>query len=194
MNIYQEEEYQWLKYEKQFIKEAIENGKVVLGICLGGQLITDVLGGKVTRNPEREIGWLPVSFNERAFKSPLFKNFPRKCKTFQWHSDTFSILGVGSDCIAESEACCHQAFIYQERVIGFQFHMESSASSISSLLNHCKDEIIEGKYVQNEQQIFAGMDFLKNANSLMDDFLNQLEINYVRGGLNGASQIQTKKM
>jgi GMP synthase-like glutamine amidotransferase len=56
MNIYEEKKYPWLQSEKQFIKEAIEHRKVVLGICLGAQLITDVLGGKVTSNPEGEIG------------------------------------------------------------------------------------------------------------------------------------------
>ncbi|HBF36965.1 MAG TPA: amidotransferase, partial [Firmicutes bacterium] len=78
MNIYEAEKYPWLQSEKQFIKEAIDHRKVVLGICLGAQLITDVLGGKVTKNPEGEIGWLPVSFHAAAFQSPLFKNFPEK--------------------------------------------------------------------------------------------------------------------
>ena len=175
MNIYQEEKYPWLKAEKQFIKEAIDNNKVVLGICLGAQLVTDVLGGKVTKNPECEIGWLPVSFNNEAFKSPLFKNFPQTSYVFQWHNDTFSTLGAGAVCIASSEAFRHQAFIYKERVIGFQFHLESTQASIFSLIQHCADEMKDGVYVQNEKEIQEGMGFLKTANGLMDDFLNRLE-------------------
>lgn len=182
MNIYEEAEHPWLKYEKQFIKEAIDNQKVVLGICLGAQLIADVLGGKVTKNPEGEIGWLPVTFNDKAFTSPLFQKFPETPCVFQWHNDTFSTLGEGTVCIASSEACPHQAFIYQERVIGFQFHLESSAASIGSLLHHCAAELTGGSYVQNEQQIQAGMHFLKAANALMEEFLNQLEAYDVKQG------------
>jgi len=175
MNIYEEKKYPWLSYEKQFIKEAIANGKVVLGICLGAQLITEVLGGTVTKNPEGEIGWLPISFNSEAYKSALFKNFPGKCFVFQWHNDTFSTLGAGAACIASSEACSHQAFLYKDRVIGFQFHMESTEESIDSLLHYCADDLKGGAYVQSERQIQARMSFLKSANSLMDEFLDRLE-------------------
>ncbi len=181
MNIYEEKKYPWLKYEKQFIREAIDSRKVVLGICLGAQLIADVLGGKVTKNQEREIGWLPVTFNSEAFRSPLFESFPETCCVFQWHGDTFSTLGEGAACIASSEACKHQAFIYKERVIGFQFHMESTETSIFSLLNNCADELTGGDYVQTEKQIQSGMGLLKTANSLMDDFLNRLEAYYLIG-------------
>jgi GMP synthase-like glutamine amidotransferase len=175
MNIYEERSYPWLRYEKQFIREAIDKHKAVLGICLGAQLITDVLGGRVTKNPEREIGWLPVTFNAKAFRSPLFERFPQTTYVFQWHGDTFSTLGKGAGCIASSCACNHQAFVYEDRVIGFQFHLESTEAGISSLISHCAGEMTEGTYVQNEKQIQSGMRFLKTANSLMDDFLDRLE-------------------
>jgi GMP synthase-like glutamine amidotransferase len=179
MNIYEDETYPWLRYEKKLIKEAIDKGKVVLGICLGAQLITDVLGGKVTKNPEGEIGFLPIKFNNDALKSPLFKNFPKTTHVFQWHNDTFSILGENATCIASSEACFQQAFMYKEHVIGFQFHMESTEESIISLINNCSDEMKGGIYVQTEKQIESGMSFLKTANLLMEDFLNQLEYYYL---------------
>ena len=179
MNIYEEKNYPWLKYEKQFIKETIENNKIVIGICLGAQLITDVLGGKVTQNLEGEIGWLPITFDVEALKSPLFKNFPESPYVFQWHNDTFSTLGKGAVCISSSEACKNQAFIYKKHVIGFQFHMESTEASIFLLIKECVDEMKGGIYVQTEEQIKAGMNLLKVANSLMDEFLNQLESYYL---------------
>lgn len=97
MNIYEEGDYPWLKYEKQFIKDAIKNNKIVVGICLGAQLIADVLGGKVTKNSEREIGWLSVTFNSMASKYDFFKDFPKEFYVFQWHGDTFSTLPEGAD-------------------------------------------------------------------------------------------------
>ena len=61
MNIYEEEKYPWLREEKDFIAEAIAAKKIVLGVCLGSQLAADVLGGRVSRNKYKEIGWFPVS-------------------------------------------------------------------------------------------------------------------------------------
>lgn len=178
MNIYEEEKYPWLKIEKEFIKKAVESNKVVIGICLGAQLITDVLGGKVTKNLEGEIGWLPVNFNENAFKFPFFKNFQKTNTVFQWHNDTFSILAPDSVLIAGSEACSNQAFIYKDKVVGFQFHMESSEESIYSLIVNCADEMTEGKYMQSEKEIRLGMETLKTANYLMEEFLNSMEGKY----------------
>ena len=60
MNIYEEKNYHWLTEEKIFIKESIAAGKIVIGLCLGGQLLADAIGGKVTANPCKEIGWFPI--------------------------------------------------------------------------------------------------------------------------------------
>ncbi len=175
MNIYQEAEYPWLREEKRLIRAAVDRGQIVLGICLGAQLIAAVLGGRVTKNPAAEIGWLPVTLNAAAFQSPLLQNFPERLTVFQWHNDTFSLLGPGVACIAASEACAHQAFLYGERVVGLQFHLESSAASIDSLLRNCAAELSGGgRYVQTEAQIRAGISHLKAANSLMEQLLDRL--------------------
>ena len=57
MGIYDEDKYPWLKEEKVFIKNALDKGKVVIGICLGAQLIAGVLGAKIYKNRYREIGY-----------------------------------------------------------------------------------------------------------------------------------------
>lgn len=178
MNIYEEKKYPWLKYEKQLIKEAIDKGKIVLGICLGAQLITDVLGGKVTQNPQSEIGWFPITLNTQAKKSLLFKDFPQSLHVFQWHNDTFSILGKGAENIAVSEACENQAFIYKEKVIGFQFHIESSEDSIGSIIHNCPYDNVNDPYVQTKDQILSKMNYLKIANELMYNCLDELETHY----------------
>src|SRR2546428_2396131 len=64
MGVYDESEYLWLKEEKEFIKKAIDANKVVIGICLGSQLIAEVLGAKVYKNKFTEIGWFPVEVFE----------------------------------------------------------------------------------------------------------------------------------
>ena len=75
MNIYEEQEFPWLLKEKRFIAEAIRQNKTVIGVCLGAQLIADVIGGKVVKNPVREIGWFPIGFTSEAENPHYFNPF-----------------------------------------------------------------------------------------------------------------------
>jgi GMP synthase-like glutamine amidotransferase len=134
MNIYQHNSYPWLVNEKRFIRTCIAKGKAVLGICLGGQLIADSLGGVVTKNPHEEIGWYPVELTEEGRQMEVFAHFPDTFITLQWHGDTFSIP-PGATRAAFSEATRNQAFTYDgERVIGLQFHLEETRETLGELV------------------------------------------------------------
>lgn len=156
MNIHQEDIYPWLGPEKAFIRRAIAEGKTVLGICLGAQLIADALGSRVFAGAHKEIGWFPVELTEAGKKSPLFGFLPPSFTAFHWHGDTFEIP---PDCVhlARSEACAAQAFVYRQRVLGLQFHLESTAESVPQLLAQCGDEIHAAPYIQGPDQILAAM-------------------------------------
>jgi GMP synthase-like glutamine amidotransferase len=145
MNVYQYEAHPWLSSEKHLIREAITAGKRVLGICLGAQLIADVLGGKVYQNGEREIGWYPVRAVSAEVPSPFA--FLGETSVFHWHGDTFS-LPPGSVWLAESDGCAHQAFAVGTRVLGLQFHPEMTADDISRIIQGCADELTPGRYIQ----------------------------------------------
>ena len=175
MNIYEEQKYPWLTGEKKFIENAIDGGKIVLGICLGAQLIADVLGGTVYRDEYKEIGWFPVSLTQAAKKSPVFKNLPDKFAAFHWHGDTFNLP---PECVkmAESGGCSNQAFEYDKRVIGLQFHLESSVDSIRRLIQNCGDEIVEGKYIQNSEEMLSNQGSLHEINGLVRAFLDNMEL------------------
>jgi len=134
MSVNEEDEYPWLTDEKRFVKEAIEKGKIVIGICLGAQLITDVLGAKVYKNVYKEIGWFQVHFTESAKKLPLFSSFPDEMMVFHWHGETFD-LPEGAIHLAESEGCKNQAFIYKDKVLGLQFHFEMTEKAMYSVCN-----------------------------------------------------------
>lgn len=175
MNIYDEAIYPWLAAEKVFIRDAIAAGKVIIGLCLGAQLIADVIGGKVTRNSYKEIGWFPIHLDEVARSSPLFSFFPPQPIVFQWHGDTFGTLPEEALCIADSEACSHQAFIYRKRVFGFQYHMENTPTIIQGLVKNCRDEMIPDKYVQTPMELLAHPEYIVQNNQWMEMFLTQLE-------------------
>lgn len=150
MNIYQYRDHPWLRAEKELIRAALTAGKRLLGICLGAQLIADVLGGKVYQNAEREIGWSPIqSVVERA-ASPF--TFPAEIQVLHWHGDTFS-LPPGSVWLAKSEGCAHQAFAVGNRVLGLQFHLEMRVVEVERIVAECADELTGGRYVSSVEKI-----------------------------------------
>lgn len=171
MNIYEEAEYPWLAQEKQCIGEAIRKGKVVLGICLGAQLIADALGAKVTRNTYKEIGWFSIEMTAGA--SPLFDFLPPKPLTFHWHGDTFE-LPPGAVHVARSEACENQAFIYDGRVIGLQFHLEFTPQSLKAILPNCANELVDGKYIQTAEAMHRPAADFAAMNVAMRELLDRL--------------------
>jgi GMP synthase-like glutamine amidotransferase len=181
MNIYEEATYPWLAREKSLIRQAVIAGKVILGLCLGAQLIADVIGGKVTKNPHKEIGWFPVQLSEQARLSPLFSFFPPQPLVFQWHGDTFSVLPAAAVSIARSEACEHQAFVYRSRVFGFQFHLENTPAIIAGLIENCQDELIPDVYVQTPAELLAHPEYIEQDNRWLEEFLNRLETMYDKG-------------
>jgi GMP synthase-like glutamine amidotransferase len=173
MNIYEEDLFPWLAQEKAFIGEAISQGKLVLGICLGAQLIADVLGGPVSRNQFKEIGWLPVSLSAAAASSPLFHNFPSEFIAFHWHGDTFAIP-PGALGIASSSGCANQAFAFTNKVVGLQFHLESTPASVKKLLDNCGDALVPGPYIQTPAEILASGHFFLEIEKIMNTLLRNM--------------------
>jgi GMP synthase (glutamine-hydrolysing) len=165
--------FPWLAREKRFIAAAIEQGKVVIGICLGAQLIASVLGARVYANDQKEIGWFPVRKTASADSTPLGRLLPDEVAAFHWHGDTFD-LPSGAVHLASSAACRHQAFIFQDRVLGLQFHLESTPESINGLFENCCHELVDAPYVQSRDQICQGNRYLAASNALMAKVLDHI--------------------
>jgi GMP synthase-like glutamine amidotransferase len=142
----------WLAAEKAFIREVIGLGTPVLGICLGAQLIADVLGARVYPGPAREIGWFPVHGVANAEGADFV--LPPQVSVFHWHGETFD-LPPGARRLVRSAACENQAFQWGARVIGLQFHLETTPESARALVAHCRHELGAGAFVQDEAQILA---------------------------------------
>ncbi len=185
MSVYQEEEFPWLRPEKEFVKQVIDEGKSVLGSCFGAQIIAEVLGGKVTRNRFKEIGWHRVKAlagkkpaNGGCISSELPSGLFPEFTAFMWHGDTFEIP-AGAVRLFESEACPNQGFIYGENVLGLQFHPEADRQWIGNLIEDSGHELVEGKYIQSKEQIFRHENFLEDSRkitfSLMDWFEKKCE-------------------
>jgi len=174
MGIYDDEKYPWLEVEKQFIDEAIKADKIVLGICLGAQLIADVLGAKVYKNSQKEIGWFDINSLPEVNTTILADAIPETVEVFHWHGDTFEIP-EGAIPLFKSNACNNQGFIYANRVVGFQFHLETTQSSAAALIENCRDELDGSQYVQTEKQMLEFPEKFERINQVMFSVLTALE-------------------
>lgn len=173
MNVYEEGRHPWLAAEKTFIAEIVSAGKPILGICLGAQLLAVVLDGAVAANPRSEIGWFPVELTREGREAPLFREFPAEFPAFHWHRDRFSIP-PGAVHVASTETCAEQAFVYGDRVVGVQFHLESTEESVASLIKHCGSEITHAPNLQNPLTLDEYAGPLPAAHALLDSLLDGL--------------------
>jgi GMP synthase-like glutamine amidotransferase len=151
MGVHDHRDHPWLAPEKELIRRAIEANRAVLGICLGAQLISEVLGGRVRQNMEREIGWYPVKIIRRY---GVFRDWPETLPVLHWHGDTFTIP-PGAIRVAESPACANQAFSFGDRVAGLQFHLEIGPDELVTMTDDsgCGDPWQPGTWVQPLEQI-----------------------------------------
>ncbi len=178
MSVNDEATLSWLVQEKQFLREVMQQGIAVLGICLGAQLIANALGSRVYPNHEKEIGWFPVM---RIAAGKQNFQFPDSVMVFHWHGETFD-LPVNAVHIARSTACEHQAFQIGKNIIGLQFHLETNAESAQAFIDADntelpeKRELVKGKpYIQTaEEMLTAEPARYASINALMEDVLNYL--------------------
>ncbi|MEL7588042.1 MAG: type 1 glutamine amidotransferase [Prolixibacteraceae bacterium] len=174
MGVYDEAEYPWLHREKNCIREAVAAGKVIVGICLGAQLLAEALGAQVKRASHKEIGWFPVRKTPATKTSSLLEEMPERLTVFHWHGDQFDIP-PGCFSLAESDACPNQAFQYGQRVIGLQFHFEATAGTISSMLEGAGEELEEpGPWVQTKSAVLSGLHHAGQNNAIMFSLLDKL--------------------
>ncbi len=172
MSVNDESDYPWLSAEKKFVRSVIDAGKPVLGICLGAQLIADVMGAKVYPNLEKEIGWFAV-YGVKPEPSSCF-HFPPVTEVFHWHGETFD-LPPEATLLARSDGCLNQAFQIGRSVIGLQFHLETTPESANDIVDNCGSELIPSKYVQSKEEILSAKpEKYISINQLMGDILDYL--------------------
>lgn len=179
MSIHDINKYPYLIEAKEFIDLSIKGGKWVLGICLGAQLIAEALGARVKPNHTKEIGWYPVQQTEGASRSWLADLLPCEFTCLHWHGDTFDIP-EGAVHVARTQVCENQAFVWNERVIGLQFHLEFTPQSTQNLIDRSQHELAErndttGQWIQTEQQMLNEPSRFEVANKIMAGLLEHIE-------------------
>ncbi len=170
MGVQDEDIYPWLNLEKAFIQESIQANKYILGICLGAQILAEVLGGKVSRNPEKEIGWFPLQKTDNA-AHPVLDALPDNFMAFHWHGDTFSIP-ENMIPIGQSNACLNQGF-FNDHILALQFHLESTQESVQALIENCRNELVQKNYIQKEDVILKKTtEHISTSNQILESLLD----------------------
>ena len=173
MSANDDETLPWLAGERRLIADAVAAEKLVLGLCLGAQLLARSLGATVTPNPEPEIGWFEIEPTRAAADSPHAAVFQAPMEAFHWHGETFA-LPRGATHLARSAGCEHQAFAVGERVLGLQFHLETTPDVARALVEHCPEDLAPGRWVQAPGPMLADRERFRRINRAMSGLLDHL--------------------
>lgn len=173
MSAYDDEKISWIRTEKELIRKAIDANKYVVGICLGSQLIASALGARVFINRYKEIGFFPLYLSSVAKKMSMFKGFKDKMYVFHWHGDTFD-MPINAKHLAYSHACHNQGFLYNDRVLALQCHMEITIEIMEDLFKNFAAELISSPYVQSADEMRNHLDSIPRMNQVLYDMLDSL--------------------
>ncbi|HEY4512748.1 MAG TPA: glutamine amidotransferase [Candidatus Paceibacterota bacterium] len=141
--------------EIAFIIHAIEQDKILLGVCLGAQFIGEALGAKFDHSPNREIGVFPVNLTDDGKQDPIFSAFPEKFMVGHWHGDMPG-LTAASKVLATSEGCPRQIIRYTPNIYGFQCHFEFTPEAIEGMISNNTRELEQYKdlpYIKTAEQL-----------------------------------------
>lgn len=140
----------WIPKVLNLIRAAVAADVPVLGHCLGGQLLARALGGRVTRNRFKEIGWLPVETVDSPVTAQWLHGLPPRFEVFHWHGETFS-LPDGATHILRSLHCRHQAFVVGKS-LGLQCHVEMTPEMVRTWAHDGRREIAAAGRAVSVQQ------------------------------------------
>jgi GMP synthase-like glutamine amidotransferase len=166
-NVDESRKYPWLIQEKKLISSAVAQNKLILGLCLGGQLLAESLGAKVAKHPHWEIGWWDVELSpENSKLSPPNK----KLKIFQWHGYSFE-TPPNAKLFATNSANHSQAFALNDRFFGFQFHPEANEQWVRMC---SKGKFPTGKFCQTKDEVINGLSYLSDMTKWFHSLLDQM--------------------
>ncbi len=176
MGAYEEDKYPWLRKEKQFIRHVLKQNKMMLGICLGCQLIASALGANVFPHNEPEIGWHSINFTKEGKSHPLLKHLNTNIPFFQFHFDSF-LLPNGATSIGHTE-CANQGFTIGKNVLAVQFHPEVNDATVRYFQENQYPNA-EGPYINAQEDIYNRRHIKESRNfmiQLLQNFHNQMKL------------------
>lgn len=177
--------YDYLEREAELMRDAVDAGVPVLGVCLGGQLLAHALGGQVTRMERRMVVWAEVERLPAADGDPVFGALPRRIRALHWNEDSFTLPPGGVELLTRAGPGV-EAFRAGDRAWGIQFHPEADAEALESWYADGEEWLAEGG-ISEEEARTADRRYLSGqtgvANALFGGFASVVAQNWtnVRG-------------
>ncbi|MDO9416452.1 type 1 glutamine amidotransferase [Pararhizobium sp.] len=119
-----------------------DEGKAVLGICLGSQLLARGYDGENILGAAREFGWTDVALTPDGEADPVLSAAGPTFSSFAWHSDTFS-LPADAARLATNATVANQAFRFGRAAYGTQFHFEANRAVVEDWKQNFKETILK---------------------------------------------------
>lgn len=144
-------QYPYLTDEIELIKDSLANDKLVVGFCLGAQLIGEAFGAKTEKSPNKEIGVFSIRLKE---EDAVLQGLPKVMQVMHWHED---MPGLTEDAVvlADSEGCPRQIVRYSDKAYGFQCHPEPLNEDVARMVKHCENDLQPDRYVQSKEELLA---------------------------------------
>ncbi len=142
----------YLHDEITLIQNAIAQNKIILGFCLGAQLIGEALGATTEKSPHKECGIYPIFLTSEAANDPLLNNMPTTFDAIHWHNDMPG-LTKNAHVLAYSAGCPRQIIRYNEKIYGFQCHLEMTKETMATLIDACPEDLKPTTFTQTPNEI-----------------------------------------
>lgn len=162
----------WIEAICHLIRDAVAKDIPVLGHCLGGQLMAKALGGRVARNPVKEIGWGRATIASQALARHWMPALSGQATVFQWHGETFS-LPPGAELLLSSAYCTNQMFALGIH-LGMQCHVEMTPEMIATWGRQWADEARASAHLESVQTPEAMIADIPQHLPAMRDLADQL--------------------
>lgn len=170
----------WIAPICDLIRDAVRLEIPVIGHCLGGQLISKALGGKVSRNPVKEIGWGSAMAEDHPLAQHwLGGHAGKKGTVFQWHGETFS-LPSGATRLFSSPYCANQMFVLGPH-LAMQCHVEMTPEMIATWSRQWADEALSVADQPSAQTPAQMLEQIPAQLPVMRELSNQLYSVWIQG-------------
>lgn len=175
------EEYGFFDVEKEknIINLYASRGRIVLGTCLGAQIIGEAMGATYHHSPYQEVGHVRGNLTEEGRRDPFLADFPDSFDMGEWHNDMPGLTHK-SEVLAYSDGCPHQIVRYGKYLYGFQTHMELNHELVEGLVESSVDDptVYTGPYICSNEDILS-YDF-SEMNRLLSSFLDKIAEDYLK--------------
>ena len=165
--------------EKELIRKYVNANKMMIGSCLGAQLLGSALGAKHLHSPFLEVGYVKARFTKEGRKDAFFNEFPDELNIGSWHEDMPG-LTKNAIIIMSSDGCPNQIIRYAKYVYGFQTHMEFTHENILDGIKVAKKELetLTGPYIKSVKELIS-FDTTE-MNKYLSFFLDNIVKDYLR--------------